>query len=90
MINTNLIVNISEDVVGGDPDAISLKTTTSGNVVIEMHCPKVAIKLKDLDDALKSIEQFLSKRPIVVEANSINELQPTFEFEYNPEQQQII
>lgn len=93
MIKTNLIVSIAEDSVGGDTEAVTLKTTSLGNVIVEMHCPKIAIKLGDLNDAIKAIEDFISSRPVVITATANDDVtQPTFQFEYNSgiEDQQAI
>ena len=92
MIKTNLIVSIAEDAVGGDTEAVTLKTTSLGNVIVEMHCPKIAIKLGDLNDAIKAIEEFISSRPVVINTTANDDTQPTFQFEYNSgiEDQQAI
>lgn len=92
MIKTNLIVSIAEDAVGGDTEAVTLKTTSLGNVIVEMHCPKIAIKLGDLNDAIKAIEDFISSRPVVITTTANDDTQPTFEFQYNTgiEEQQAI
>lgn len=81
MIKTNLIISIAEDAIAGDSEAVTLKTTSVGNVIVEMHCPKVAIKLEDLKQALAAVEEFISKRPITMTALSEEEV-PTFEFQY--------
>jgi hypothetical protein len=81
MINTNLIVSINEDAIGGDPSAINIKTTNLGNIIVEMSCPKVAIKIADLEDALLSIKEFLGNRKIDVTETKETQ-QPSFEFQY--------
>ena len=82
MIKTNLIVGISEDAIGGDPDAVTLKTTSTGNIIIETIVPKVAIKLQDLQDAIAAVQEFIGERPIIIQTTANDDSQPTFEFEY--------
>ena len=88
MISTNLIVSVNEDAVGGDPSAVTLKTTITGNIIVEMACPKVAIKLEDLEEATQTLKHFISSRietgPLV---DTTVENQPTFNFEYNDEEE---
>lgn len=71
MIRTNLIVSIDEDVVSGDTSVLTLKTTDTGNIVMECSVPKVAIKLEDLEEAVKSLRSFfIDEKHIDIVANS--------------------
>ena len=71
MIRTNLIVTLDEDVVSGDTSVISMKTTDAGNIIVECNVPKVAIKLEDLEDAIKELRSFfITQKHIDVVANS--------------------
>jgi hypothetical protein len=71
MIRTNLIVTLDEDVVSGDTSVISMKTTDAGNIIVECNVPKVAIKLEDLEDAIKELRAFfITQKHIDVVANS--------------------
>jgi hypothetical protein len=70
-IRTNLLVSLDEDTVSGDTSVINLKTTDAGNIVIECSVPKVAIKLNDLEDAVKELRSFfITQKHIDVVANS--------------------
>lgn len=86
MISKNLTVSIPEDNIGGDSDAVIIKTTKTGNVIIELAFPKIAIKLEDLKDAIDSLSKFIDTRkkeePITVqETNSY----PVFEYHFEEE-----
>lgn len=78
MISKNLIVSISEDALGGDSSAITFKTTDVGNIIIEASCPKVAVKLDDIGEAVFVIKEFLATQKELKDAID----QPTFNFEY--------
>ena len=72
-IRTNLLVSLDEDTAGGDISVINLKTTDAGNIVIECSVPKVAIKLDDLEDAIKELRSFfITQKHIDVVANSVH------------------
>jgi len=58
MIRTNLTVSLDEDVVSGDTSVINLRTTDAGNIIVECSVPKVAIKLEDLEEAIKELRKF--------------------------------
>lgn len=58
MIRTNLMVSIDEDVVSGETSVISMKTTDAGNIIVECLVPKVAVKLEDLEEAIKELRNF--------------------------------
>ena len=58
MIRTNLMVSIDEDVVSGDTSVLNMKTTDAGNIIIECAVPKVAVKLADLEEAIKELRNF--------------------------------
>ena len=71
MIRTNLIITLDEDVVSGDTSVISMKTTDAGNIIVECSIPKVAIKLEDLEEAVKELRSFfITQKHIEVVANS--------------------
>ena len=57
-IRTNLLVALDEDTIGGDTSVINFKTTDAGNIIIECSVPKVAIKLEDLEEAIKELRSF--------------------------------
>lgn len=84
MIRTNLLVSLDEDVVGGDTSVISMKTTDAGNIVIECAVPKVAIKLEDLEEAVKELRSFfITQKHIDVVANNsqvVDNAQLNFEY----------
>ena len=84
MIRTNLLVSLDEDVVPGDTSVISMKTTDAGNIVIECAVPKVAIKLEDLEEAVKELRSFFitQKHIDVVASNSqvVDTAQLNFEY----------
>jgi len=83
-IRTNLLVALDEDVVGGDTSVINFKTTDAGNIVIECSVPKVAIKLEDLEEAIKELRSFfITQKHIDVVSNTIhvdNSNQINFEY----------
>lgn len=78
MISKNLIVSISEDALGGDSSAITFKTTDVGNIIIEASCPKVAVKLDDIGEAVFVIKEFIETQKEI--KNTFE--QPSFNFEY--------
>jgi prophage tail gpP-like protein len=84
MIRTNLIITLDEDVVSGDTSVISLKTTDSGNIIVECGIPKVALKLEDLEEAVKELRKFfITQKHIDVVANDSQVIDPnqlTFEY----------
>jgi hypothetical protein len=85
MIRTNLIVSIDEDTVSGDTSVLNLKTTDAGNIILECSVPKVAIKLEDLEEAVKELRSFfITQKHIDVVANSTHIADSTqLTFEYN-------
>jgi hypothetical protein len=84
MIRTNLIITLDEDVVSGDTSVISMKTTDAGNIIIECSIPKVAIKLDDLEEAIKELRKFfITQKHIDVIANTsqvVDSTQLVFEY----------
>lgn len=84
MIRTNLIVSIDEDTVSGDTSVLNLKTTDAGNIILECSVPKVAIKLEDLEEAVKELRSFfITQKHIDVVANDsqlVDTNQLTFEY----------
>lgn len=82
-ISTNLIVSLNEDVVSGDTNVISMKTTDAGNIIFETSLSKVAIKLEDLEEAVKELRSFfITQKHIDVVANSSKVVEPQLSFEY--------
>jgi hypothetical protein len=83
-IKSNLIVSLDEDVVSGDTSVISFKTTDAGNIIVECTVAKVAIKLSDMESAIKELRSFfIDKKHIDVVANStevVENSQITFEY----------
>lgn len=63
MITTNLVVGISENAIGGEQDALLIKTTKDGNINVEMAFSKIGIKVFDLEMALHEVQSFLNNRP---------------------------
>lgn len=85
-IKTNLIVSIDEDVTGGDTSIINFKTTDAGNIVTECAIPKVAIKLTDLEEAVKELRHFFTLRKhidIVANSSQLSQDNNPIIFEYN-------
>jgi hypothetical protein len=91
-ITKNLVVGVSEDTIGGDIDALLLKTTKNGSILIEVAVPKLGVKLDDLFEAIDELNAFIIKRdelikldvvdqsiPAIVEESLIAPI-PTFEF----------
>lgn len=86
MISKNLMVSIAEDSIGGDSDAVIIKTTKTGNIIVELACPKVAIKLEDLKEAVDNLTEFLEyRKEEIVEAPAQTSSYPTFEYNYEEE-----
>jgi hypothetical protein len=83
------MVSIPESVVGGDSDAVILKTTSDNNIIVELAFPKVGISFEDLCDAVNELELFISDRL----ENSEYEKQiaissePAPTFEYNADEE---
>jgi hypothetical protein len=66
------MVSIDEDVVSGDTSVLNMKTTDAGNIIIECAVPKVAVKLADLEEAIKELRNFfITQKHIDVVANSL-------------------
>lgn len=65
MITKNLMVGISENVAGGDMDAVLLKTTRDGGLLLEVAVPKVAVSIRDMEDAIIVLKDFISARPTI-------------------------
>jgi hypothetical protein len=87
-MRTNLIVSLDEDVVSGETSVINMKTTDAGNIIIECVVPKVAIKLSDLEEAVKELRSFfIEKKHIEVVANSSQIIEPQLSFEYGIEEE---
>jgi len=84
MIRTNLTVSLDEDTTGGDTSVLNMRTTDAGNVVVECSVPKVAVKLEDLEEAIKELRNFvITQKHIDVVANSTHVLDSTqLNFEY--------
>ena len=84
MIRTNLVVSLDEDTVSGDTSVVNFKTTDSGNIILECSVPKVALKLDDLEEAIKELRNFfITQKHIDVVANSsqvVDNNQLTFEY----------
>jgi hypothetical protein len=84
MIHANLIITLDEDTVSGDTSVVSLKTTDAGNIILESSIPKVALKLEDLEEAVKELRMFfIIKKHIDVvpnEAQVVDSNQLTFEY----------
>lgn len=84
MIRTNLLVSLDEDVVSGDTSVISMKTTDAGNIIVECTVSKVAIKLEDLEEAVKELRSFfITQKHIDVVANNsqvVDTAQLNFEY----------
>ena len=59
-ISKNLVVSIGEAVeIGGDPSALLLKTTDAGTVLVEVAVAKFAVKLEDIEEAMKALKEFI-------------------------------
>jgi hypothetical protein len=65
----NLLVSI-DDRLTGDHEAMSLKTTSSKNVIIEFNgaTNKMSVHMDDLQDALDQVKAFVEARPPQPEA----------------------
>lgn len=83
-IKKNLMVSINEDVVSGDSDAIIMKTTNKGNIVVEMSIPKVAVKLEDILEAAQVLEKFIINNKAETFEISPND-NPTLQMEFGEE-----
>jgi hypothetical protein len=84
MIHANLIITLDEDTVSGDTSVVSLKTTDAGNIILESSIPKVALKLEDLEEAVKELRMFfIIKKHIDVVPNESQVVDPNqLSFEY--------
>jgi hypothetical protein len=84
MIHANLIITLDEDTVSGDTSVVSFKTTDAGNIILESSIPKVALKLEDLEEAVKELRMFfIIKKHIDVVPNESQVVDPnqlTFEY----------
>jgi hypothetical protein len=84
MIHANLIITLDEDTVSGDTSVVSFKTTDAGNIILESSIPKVALKLEDLEEAVKELRMFfIIKKHIDVVPNESQVADPnqlTFEY----------
>ena len=84
MIHANLIITLDEDTVSGDTSLVSFKTTDAGNIILESSIPKVALKLEDLEEAVKELRMFfIIKKHIDVVPNESQVVDPnqlTFEY----------
>ncbi len=84
MIHANLIITLDEDTVSGDTSVVSFKTTDAGNIILESSIPKVALKLEDLEEAVKELRMFfIIKKHIDVvpnESQVADHNQLTFEY----------
>lgn len=83
-IRTNLLVSLDEDTISGDTSVINFKTTDAGNIIVECSVPKVAIKLNDLEEAIKELRSFfITQKHIDVVVNSsqvVDNAQLNFEY----------
>lgn len=84
MIHANLIITLDEDTVSGDTSVVSFKTTDAGNIILESSIPKVALKLEDLEEAVKELRMFfIIKKHIDVVPNESQVVDPNqLSFEY--------
>jgi len=84
MIHANLIITLDEDTVSGETSLVSLKTTDAGNIILESSIPKVALKLEDLEEAVKELRMFfIIKKHIDVVPNESQVVDPNqLSFEY--------
>lgn len=91
MIRTNLTVSLDEDVTSGETSVLNMRTTDAGNIVVECTIPKVAVKLEDLEEAVKELRSFFTDRKhIDIVANSSQVIDNSqFSFEYIADDQNI-
>jgi len=91
MIRTNLTVSLDEDVTSGETSVLNMRTTDTGNIIVECAIPKVAVKLEDLEEAVKELRGFFTDRKhIDIVANSSQVIDNSqFSFEYITDEQNI-
>jgi hypothetical protein len=64
MIRKYLMLTLKEDVLNGDDDAMSFMTKLDGGVTINVPSQKLGIRMDDLKEAIKAIEDFNAGNPI--------------------------
>lgn len=78
-ITKNLVIGVSEDTIGGDIDALLLKTTKNGSILIEVAVPKLGVKLDDLFEAIDELNAFIIKRDELIKLDVVDQSVPHVE-----------
>ena len=65
------MLTLKEDVLNGDDDAMSFMTKLDGGVTINVPSQKLGIRMDDLKEAIKAIEDFNAGNPVVADKHNI-------------------